>query len=92
MVENKETLNMDNEDEFLDDSEEMEQSFEDLFESSLKELHSGNVVKGTIVQVNPDSVIVDVGGKSEGVIPVAEFTDEQGQIEVKVGDVFDVLI
>jgi small subunit ribosomal protein S1 len=90
MVENKETFNM--EDEELEESEEMEQSFEDLFESSLKELHSGNVVKGTIVQVNPDSVIVDVGGKSEGVIPVNEFTDEQGQIEVKVGDVFDVLI
>ena len=90
MVENKETFDMD--DELLEDSEEMEQSFEDLFESSLKELHSGNVVKGTIVQVNPDSVIVDVGGKSEGVIPVNEFTDEQGQIEVKVGDVFDVLI
>jgi small subunit ribosomal protein S1 len=89
-VENKETFDMD--DELLEDSEEMEQSFEDLFESSLKELHSGNVVKGTIVQVNPDSVIVDVGGKSEGVIPVNEFTDEQGQIEVKVGDVFDVLI
>jgi small subunit ribosomal protein S1 len=91
MVENKETFDMEDE-ELLEDSEEMEQSFEDLFESSLKELHSGNVVKGTIVQVNPDSVIVDVGGKSEGVIPVNEFTDEQGQIEVKVGDVFDVLI
>jgi len=91
MVENKETFNMEDE-ELFEESEEMEQSFEDLFESSLKELHSGNVVKGTIVQVNPDSVIVDVGGKSEGVIPVNEFTDEQGQIEVKVGDVFDVLI
>jgi small subunit ribosomal protein S1 len=90
MVDN--TENMENETDFMDD--EFEGSFEDLFENSLKELKAGNVVVGTVVQVNPDSVVVDVGGKSEGLIPVNEFLDEQGQVktDIKVGDQFDVLI
>lgn len=92
MVNNKLGNNEDND--FMDDEEQdgMEESFADLFESSIRELKPGNVVKGTIVQVNPDTVIVDVGGKSEGVIPCSEFVGEEGQIEVKVGDVYDVLI
>ncbi|MCP3178011.1 MAG: 30S ribosomal protein S1 [Desulfuromonadales bacterium] len=92
MVENNENVNelMENEDEFGS----MEESFEALFENSLKELKAGNVVTGTIVQVNPDSVVVDVGGKSEGLIPIAEFLDDNGQVktDLKVGDQFDVLI
>jgi small subunit ribosomal protein S1 len=93
MVENKgKNMKMDADD-FMDD-EDMEGSFAELFESSLKELNAGNVVKGTIVQVNPDSVVVDVGGKSEGVTPIAEFLDEHGKVksDIKVGDEFDVLI
>ncbi|NLV24583.1 MAG: S1 RNA-binding domain-containing protein, partial [Deltaproteobacteria bacterium] len=76
------------------ESGEMEESFADLFESSLKELVPGNVVKGTIVQVNDDSVVVDVGGKSEGLIPIHEFKDEHGKMvqDIKVGDQFDVFI
>ncbi|WP_298035842.1 30S ribosomal protein S1 [uncultured Desulfuromonas sp.] len=96
MVENNETINEENEEESMDmeemDMEEMEMSFEDMLESGLKELKAGNVVKGTIVQVNPDSVVVDVGGKSEGVIPSNEFRIEDKQLELKVGDEFDVLI
>ncbi len=68
-----------------------EQSFSELFESSIKELNVGDVVEGTIVQVNPDSVIVDVGYKSEGLIPLHEFADESGKADVKVGDRIDVL-
>ncbi len=91
MVDNTET-NMDNEEDFMDD--EFEGSFEALFENSLKELKAGNVVVGTVVQINPDSVVVDVGGKSEGLIPSNEFLDEHGQVktDIKVGDQFDVLI
>jgi small subunit ribosomal protein S1 len=92
MVENTEKFHMD--DEELDENEfdEMEESFEALFENSIKELKSGNVVTGTIVQVNKDTVVVDVGGKSEGLIPVNEFYGEDGPIVMKVGDEFDVLI
>ncbi|WP_432821464.1 30S ribosomal protein S1 [Trichloromonas sp.] len=84
--------NTENQEDFMDD--DFEGSFEDLFENSLKELKAGNVVVGTVVQVNPDSVVVDVGGKSEGLIPINEFVNEQGQVktDIKVGDQFDVLI
>jgi small subunit ribosomal protein S1 len=94
MVDNKQTNNDESSAELEDEGKEfgeMEQSFEDLFEKSLQELHVGDVVKGTIVQLNPDSVIVDVGYKSEGVIPLSEFVDETGKSNVKVGDLIDVL-
>ncbi|MBO4793027.1 MAG: S1 RNA-binding domain-containing protein, partial [Deltaproteobacteria bacterium] len=71
---------------------EMEENFADLFENSLKELVPGTVVRGTIVQVNDDSVVVDVGAKSEGVIAIHEFQDEQGNATVSTGDQFDVYI
>ncbi|MEN8730549.1 MAG: 30S ribosomal protein S1 [Desulfuromonadales bacterium] len=83
MVESNDTTN--------NETEEMEQDFESLFESSMQELHVGDVVRGTIVQVNDDNVVVDVGYKSEGVIPLAEFKDEEGKIDVNVGDEIDVL-
>ena len=95
MVENKETINPNEEmDDFSDEMEssEMEESFEALFESSIKELKSGNVVTGTIVQVNDDTVVVDVGGKSEGVISLSEFASDVDPSTIKVGDQFDVLI
>jgi len=95
MVENKKKLNKEVQAGFGDEENEfgeMEQSFEALFEESLQALNVGDVVKGTIVQVNPDSVIVDVGFKSEGVIPLSEFFDEKGAITVEVGDEFDVLV
>ena len=95
MADINKTHNQDNEAELMDDEKEfgeMEQSFEDLFENSIKELKPGNVVTGMAVQVTSDTVVVDVGGKSEGVIPLSEFYDEKGKINVKVGDEFDVLI
>ena len=92
MVENTETFNPDEEEMEEMDSSDMEESFEALFENSIKELKSGNVVIGTIVQVNDDDVVVDVGGKSEGVIPLREFAGDERAADIKVGDQFDVLI
>ncbi len=99
MVESNDKLNS-NEDEFMDqdlmdqdldgDFEE-EMDFETLFETSIKELNVGDVVLGTIVQVTDDHAVVDVGYKSEGVIPLAEFKDEKGQVALEVGDQVDVL-
>ncbi|MBE0596634.1 MAG: 30S ribosomal protein S1 [Desulfuromonadales bacterium] len=88
MVENESTQH---DPELDDEFGENEQSFSEMFEKSIRELNVGDVVEGTIVQVNPDSVIVDVGYKSEGMIPLSEFNDENGRIEVKVGDKIDVL-
>ncbi len=89
MVEEKD---MQDEEMEVQDGEEM--SFEELlkdYEQGGFELKRNDVVEGTIVQVNPDSVVVDVGYKSEGVIAIREFADENGEINVKVGDVYDVL-
>ena len=91
MVESNDTTNNETEEMDSNETEEMEQDFESLFESSMQELHVGDVVRGTIVQVNDDNVVVDVGYKSEGVIPLAEFKDEEGKIDVNVGDEIDVL-
>ncbi len=87
------------ENEMLEENEEMEDGeFEESFEELLKDYEQGgfelkrnDVVEGTIVQVNSDSVVVDVGYKSEGVISLREFADENGEINVNVGDVYDVL-
>lgn len=94
MVESKEKIDKNKKvDLFGDDlgMDEGEQSFSDLFESSIKELNVGDVVEGTIVQINPDTVVVDVGYKSEGIIPLAELVDENGEVDVNVGDKLDVL-
>src|SRR5208282_209125 len=50
---------------------------------------AGNIVKGTIIEVRPKEVLVDIGYKSEGVIPAQEFQDIKA---IKVGDEIDVLI
>ena len=52
----------------------------------------GEIVKGTIVAVQRDNVVIDIGGKSEGMIALAEFADATGQITVKAGDSVDVYI
>src|SRR5678816_2040043 len=64
----------------------------DLYDNSFRNIAEGEVVKGTVLKVTPSEVIVDVGYKSEGIIPVDEFIDETGQISVQPGDTVDVLL
>ena len=64
--------------------------FEALFEESLRSVKPGGVVKGVVVGVTSTHVLIDVGYKSEGQIPLAEFLDRQGNLQVKVGDEVDV--
>ena len=70
------------------------ESFAQLFEESLKEIETrpGSMVKGKIVAIDNDYVIVDAGLKSESTIPAEQFKNAQGEIEVKVGDVVDVAL
>jgi small subunit ribosomal protein S1 len=65
--------------------------FEELFHDSLKQPQQGEVVEGTVVQINQEYVMVDVGYKSEGFVPVAEFMDEDGVLTVQPGDKVKVL-
>ncbi|HMF50353.1 MAG TPA: 30S ribosomal protein S1 [Candidatus Saccharimonadales bacterium] len=64
--------------------------FEALFEESLRTVKPGGVVKGRVVGVTSTHVLIDVGYKSEGQIPIHEFTDREGNVTVKVGDDVDV--
>src|SRR5436190_2140067 len=64
----------------------------DLYDNSFRNMAEGEVVKGTVLKVTPSEVIVDVGYKSEGIIPVDEFVDENGQITIQPGDIVDVLL
>ncbi len=70
----------------------MSESFSELFEESIKhtQMQPGSIVTGTIVAINNDVVVVNAGLKSEGVIPVEQFRNDNGEIEVNVGDEVDV--
>jgi small subunit ribosomal protein S1 len=63
-------------------------SFAELFEQSLSvtQLNPGAIVTGTVVEITNDSVIVNAGLKSEGVIPKSQFIGPEGRLEVAVGD------
>ena len=69
-------------------------SFAELFEESIKstETRPGSMVKGTIIAIDNGYVTVDAGLKSESHIPVEQFMNPQGELEVKVGDVVDVAL
>ncbi len=70
-------------------------SFAALFEKSVENgdfAREGEIISGTVVSVGRDAVVVDIGGKSEGVIPLREFADANGRRCVKPGDKVDVYI
>lgn len=69
-----------------------EEDFAELVESSFHKVQEGEVVKGTVVQVTPEFVMIDVGSKSEGQIPLEQFLDESGNLVVGVGDQVDVFL
>ena len=76
-----------------DTGEDMDaDNFMKMYEESLKSIQEGEVVPGEIVQVDKEYVLVDIGYKSEGQIPIQEFTDEEGRVSAQVGDKVEVLL
>jgi small subunit ribosomal protein S1 len=69
-----------------------EEYFEKLYEESLKELQEGTIIEGEVVEVAGGQVLVDIGFKSEGRIPVDEFKDSEGEVTVGVGDRVEVVL
>ena len=59
------------------------------YEESLRSIGEGEIVRGTVLAIDEKEVLVDVGFKSEGVIPLSEFSDPSS---IKVGDVLDVFL
>jgi small subunit ribosomal protein S1 len=68
-----------------------EMTMEELLNEE-KRVARGQVVNGVIVKIESDEIIIDVGYKTEGVIPKAEFLDISGELTVKVGDRVDVSV
>jgi len=76
---------------FSGDKEES-MDFKELYEQSLQSVQLGNVLIGKIVQINTDTVMVDVGWKTEGYIPAREISDENGNVVFNIGDEIEVLV
>ena len=72
----------------------MAESFAELFEQSQIEskMRPGTIVKGTVVEIRADFVVVNAGLKSEGVIPAEQFRNSEGEVDVAVGEEIDVAL
>jgi small subunit ribosomal protein S1 len=80
-------LNRDDEDMGLEDPATQEMLA--MIEESLKTLDEGEIVRGKVLRLDDTEVLVDIGGKSEGVISMGEFSDADA---IKVGDIIDVFL
>jgi small subunit ribosomal protein S1 len=72
----------------------MTESFAELFEQSqsLAKLKPGSIVTGTVVEIRSDVVVVNAGLKSEGIVPIEQFRNENGELEINIGDVVKVAL
>ena len=78
-----------------DEIMEIEESFADMLEQSIKTLNNGDKVTGTVVAITPTEIQVDLGTKHSGYIPVSELTDDPtAKVEdlVKVGDEVEAIV
>lgn len=67
--------------------------FWNLLQSSLPPIEEGEIIKGTVVSIDNEGVLVDIGFKSEGQVPISQFKKtEHGELKVKVGDVIEVYV
>ena len=72
----------------------MSESFAEMFEASIAQtnMRIGEIITGEVVDINRDVVVVNAGLKSEGVIPVEQFLNESGELDVKIGDRVEVAL
>ncbi len=72
----------------------MSENFAEMFEQSISQMNMrvGEIITGEVVDINRDVVIVNAGLKSEGVIPVEQFYDENGELDVSIGDTVEVAL
>jgi len=66
----------------------MNESFAELFEQSqsISKLKPGSIVSGIVVDIRSDVVVINAGLKSEGIVPIEQFRDEDGTLEINIGD------
>ena len=72
----------------------VKESFSDLLDQSFREMTSieGSVVSGTVLSVEKDMILIDVGLKSEGRVPLREFGNNEEEVKINTGDVVEVYI
>lgn len=72
----------------------MSESFAELFENSVSEhnIKPGSVIMGTILEIGRDRVVINVGLKSEGFVPINQFKDTNDELEIEVGDIIEVAL
>lgn len=87
-------LNASNNGEFDDpDGEQQSSEFAALYNESLKERpERDKIIEGTVVRIDQDTVLVDIGLKSEGHVPASEFRNANGEVSVQIGDRIKVLM
>jgi small subunit ribosomal protein S1 len=73
-------------------TKEEEMDFKELYEQSLQQIQYGDITTGKVVQIKDDRVMVDVGWKTEGFIPIGELKDARGNVNISVGDEIDVFV
>ena len=72
-----------------------ELTFEQMLEESLKTIHTGEVVEGTVIDVKPEEIVLNIGYKSDGILTRNEYTNDSGvdlTTVVKVGDTMEVKV
>ena len=72
-----------------------ELTFEQMLEESCKTIHSGEVVEGTVIDVKPDEIIINIGYKADGILTRSEYTNEPNvdlTTVVKAGDTMEVKV
>ena len=74
------------------DSSKKEASIEEMYEESLRQIQEGELIKGEIIKIDEEYVLVDIGYKSEGVIRINEFQSSDGKVTAKPGDKIDVVL
>jgi len=80
-----------NQQEIVPDSSDFSE-FENLLKQQFDVSKPGELIQGKVIEVGRDYVIVDIGFKSDGHIPVSQFADHEGKIKVEVGDMIEVLL
>ena len=73
----------------------MTELFADIFENitgEMNEIKPGSILRGTVIEIDNNSVTVDVGLKSESVISIYQFKNNKGELEVEIGDETEVAL
>lgn len=74
------------------DDQDKQEALMEMYEESIKRVQEGEVVQGKIVQIDKEFVLVDIGSKSEGQVPIEEFKRSDGSLDAVVGNTVDVMV